>query len=123
MCNRRSGLRLAGIGGLCFTALTIAGVVHSGTAKSPRQVPPFRPAQSIASDELPIPSGSAHGGSSVDSVATPSTFFGTNADNPKVEPGAVHWHPSMDDACKSSRESGKPVLLFQMMGKLDQRFC
>jgi hypothetical protein len=43
--------------------------------------------------------------------------------NPKVEPGAVKWHATLDDACKASAKSGKPVLLFQMMGSLDDKFC
>jgi hypothetical protein len=43
--------------------------------------------------------------------------------NPKVEPGAVKWHATLDDACKASATSGKPVLLFQMMGNLDEKFC
>jgi hypothetical protein len=43
--------------------------------------------------------------------------------NPKVQPGHVHWHPSFESACEAARKSGKPVLLFQMMGKLDDQFC
>ncbi len=43
--------------------------------------------------------------------------------NPKVEPGKVTWHKDFDEACASSKLSGKPVLLFQMMGKLDDGFC
>jgi hypothetical protein len=43
--------------------------------------------------------------------------------NPKVQPGGVHWHPSLAAASGAARKSGKPVLLFQMMGKLDDRFC
>ena len=43
--------------------------------------------------------------------------------NPKVKPGLVKWHPSFTDACAASKKSGKPVLLFQMMGKLDDQFC
>jgi hypothetical protein len=43
--------------------------------------------------------------------------------NPKVAPGQVRWHPSLDAACAAARKSGKPVLLFQMMGKLDEHFC
>jgi hypothetical protein len=43
--------------------------------------------------------------------------------NPKVEPGKVNWHPDFVAACAASRKSGKPVLLFQMMGKLDDHFC
>jgi hypothetical protein len=45
------------------------------------------------------------------------------ADNPKVQPGKVRWHAAFADACARSAVSGKPVLLFQMMGKLDDRFC
>lgn len=45
-----------------------------------------------------------------------------NFDNPKVEPGMVRWHASFDDACKAAQKSGKPVLLFQLLGQLDQRF-
>ncbi len=44
-------------------------------------------------------------------------------DNPKVAPGRVVWHPSFAAACKASQVSRKPVLLFQMMGKLDEQFC
>jgi hypothetical protein len=44
-------------------------------------------------------------------------------ENPKVEPGKVKWHSDLAAACKAARVSGKPVLLFQMMGRLDQQFC
>ena len=43
--------------------------------------------------------------------------------NPKVEPGKVKWHATFDEACQASAKSGKPVMLFQMMGKLDDQFC
>ncbi|MFL5242496.1 MAG: hypothetical protein ACJ8FY_10345 [Gemmataceae bacterium] len=43
--------------------------------------------------------------------------------NPKVMPGKVKWHSNFSDACAASKKSGKPVLLFQMMGKLDNQFC
>lgn len=45
------------------------------------------------------------------------------ADNPKVEPGKVKWHADFATACVAAEKSGKPVLLFQMMGKLDDKFC
>jgi hypothetical protein len=51
------------------------------------------------------------------------TSASTPAANPKVEPGKIRWHPSFDAACKAARSSGKPVLLFHMMGKLDDQFC
>ena|SRR5579885_677557 len=43
--------------------------------------------------------------------------------NPKVQPGKVKWHADFETACKAAQKSGKPVLLFQMMGKLDDQFC
>jgi hypothetical protein len=43
--------------------------------------------------------------------------------NPKVEPGKVRWHPTLSAACAAASKSKKPVLLFQMMGKLDDQFC
>lgn len=43
--------------------------------------------------------------------------------NQKVEPGKVRWHRAIQTAMEASSQSGKPVLLFQMMGRLDDRFC
>ena len=43
-------------------------------------------------------------------------------DNPKVQPGAVKWHASLDEATIASAVSGKPVLHFQLLGNLDERF-
>jgi hypothetical protein len=48
---------------------------------------------------------------------------GTPFVNPKVEPGKVNWHPDFATACQAAHLSGKPVLLFQMMGRLDDKFC
>ena len=45
------------------------------------------------------------------------------AENPQVRPGRVRWHNDFADACAAARGSGKPVLLFHMMGRLDQKFC
>jgi hypothetical protein len=42
--------------------------------------------------------------------------------NPLVEPGKVRWHGDFASACAASSESGKPVLLFQLLGELDHRF-
>jgi hypothetical protein len=44
-------------------------------------------------------------------------------ENPKVQPGLVNWHPNFEQACAASKTTGRPVLLFQMMGKLDDQFC
>lgn len=43
--------------------------------------------------------------------------------NPKVTPGLVQWKNDFEDACLASKRSGKPVLLFQVLGRLDERFC
>lgn len=60
--------------------------------------------------------------------APPATVANPRAEaegfvNPKVEPGKVRWHADLAAACAAAEQSGKPVLLFQMMGKLDDRFC
>lgn len=41
----------------------------------------------------------------------------------KVASGKVQWHDTFAEACSSARKSRKPVLLFQMMGQLDEQFC
>ena len=43
--------------------------------------------------------------------------------NAHVAPGKVHWHATFAEACQAAQKSHKPVLLFQMMGKLDDLFC
>ena len=45
------------------------------------------------------------------------------ATNPAVTPGLVKWHPSFAEACAAAKKSGKPVLVFHMMGQLDRQFC
>jgi len=45
------------------------------------------------------------------------------SDNPKVQPGKVTWHPDIETACQAAMGSGKPVLVFHMMGRLDDQFC
>lgn len=47
---------------------------------------------------------------------------GQAAENPSVAPGLVRWHTDFDQARAAADASGKPVLLFQMIGRLDQRF-
>ena len=41
----------------------------------------------------------------------------------KVKAGYVAWHNDMQTALEESRKSRKPVLVFQMLGRLDQEFC
>ncbi len=44
-------------------------------------------------------------------------------ENPTVAPGLVKWHATFADAQSAAHKSGKPVLLFHMMGQLDKQFC
>ena len=53
----------------------------------------------------------------------PSPAETSDAGNPRVRPGRVGWHGDFAAACAAARTSGKPVFLFHMMGRLDQRFC
>lgn len=46
-----------------------------------------------------------------------------SADSNKVQPGLVTWHKDFASAKDASAKSGKPVLMFHMMGQLDDRFC
>ena len=41
----------------------------------------------------------------------------------RVRPGNVHWHRDFGGACAAARASGKPVMHFFMMGRLDQEHC
>ena len=41
----------------------------------------------------------------------------------RVKPGLVAWHPSFEAAVEAAGKSGKPVLLFQLLGRLDEEFC
>ena len=43
--------------------------------------------------------------------------------NPKVAPGKVKWHTDFAAARKAAEQSGKPVLLFQLLGRLDEEFA
>ena len=43
--------------------------------------------------------------------------------NPKVAPGKVGWHATFARARAASAKSKKPVLLFHLLGKLDDQFC
>lgn len=45
------------------------------------------------------------------------------ADMRRVAPGLVSWHPSFEKACEAAKASGNPVLLFQLLGNLDEEFC
>ena len=37
--------------------------------------------------------------------------------------GPIPWHESLDAAKEAASQSGKPILLFQLLGRLDEEFC
>jgi len=41
----------------------------------------------------------------------------------RVQPGDVAWHADLEAAQAAAAESGRPILLFQLLGKLDEEFC
>lgn len=82
------------------TGLAVAAIVFMATAR-PR--PPEVSTAPLPTVQQPTPS--------------------TEENNPVVAPGLVRWHPSFADAQAAAQLSGKPVLLFHMMGQLDRQFC
>jgi hypothetical protein len=66
--------------------------------------------------ELPLETALA---SADDAPSLPPTL-GAGA---KVAPGLVRWHADFASACAAARASGKPVLLFQLLGQLDDELC
>lgn len=57
------------------------------------------------------------------SSSRPTGAGAASTGNPKTEPGKVKWHATLEQALAASRKSFKPVMLFQMLGRLDDRFC
>jgi hypothetical protein len=55
--------------------------------------------------------------------AAPSLPEPAKDDNPRVQPGLVKWHATTADAQAAAEKSGRPVLVFHMMGQLDRQFC
>ncbi len=43
--------------------------------------------------------------------------------NPPASIGLVDWHASLAEARSAAAESGRPVLLFLLLGDLDREFC
>lgn len=48
--------------------------------------------------------------------AAPPTSAANAADLPANK---VEWHADFETACRAARDSGRPVLLFQLLGRLD----
>ena len=43
--------------------------------------------------------------------------------NPRAAPGLVRWHESVGAAQAAARASGRPLLVFQLLGRLDDELC
>jgi hypothetical protein len=122
---KRTSFCLAAVGLACLATLSAVNAIRSADpppgpkAQAPNPPAPFpnvptipgpkstieRPTENLLAFRTAAP-------------AADSTFV-----NPKVEPGKVKWHADFTTACQAAEKSGKPVLLFQMMGRLDERFC
>jgi hypothetical protein len=110
---RRLGLScIVGIGGVGVAILLLTRAFAA--EKQPNVQPVDRPKGAI---EMPTKRILAR-----QTAPAPAASAGAFV-NPKVQPGEVRWHRDFNAACAAARKSGKPVLLFQMMGKLDDRFC
>ena len=55
--------------------------------------------------------------------ATPAASASVDTANPDVAPGLGEVAPVVRRRPGRAEKSGKPVLLFHMMGRLDQQFC
>ena len=56
-------------------------------------------------------------------TTTPAPAAPAAPTNPPARPGRVRWHDDFAAACSAARGSGKPVFLFHMLGRLDEKFC
>jgi predicted outer membrane protein len=95
------------MGGIMRGALLVAAALLAACAVGPSDGGPTPPAAGPASSESTPPR---------DEPAPPDP-------NPRVAPGLVVWHADFDAARAASARSGKPVLLFAMLGDLDRELC
>jgi hypothetical protein len=121
--NRKCWWRFLGLSAVLFAPLIVVQAVRS--EKTMPHHYPFRTNPKVPekpSDAVAIASPNREE-TRTGTVRTDSATATADTENPKVEPGAVKWHDSLAAACAAAKKSGKPVLLFQMLGRLDQRFC
>ena len=95
----------------CAVAFTAP---HARTQPPPPKAPPV----DVGKRAVEMPSKAVAAKTAPAAPANPA-----QPNNPTVEPGKVKWHNSFEDAKAAAAKSGKPVLLFHMMGRLDQQFC
>jgi hypothetical protein len=101
--------------GLGIAATAVATNTHSPTATAVSFV------SSAAAAE--VPAQAKTNSPTLPHQPDPQCTATREEDNPRVEAGLVRWHSSFADAQSAAQRSGKPVLLFHMMGQLDRQFC
>jgi hypothetical protein len=99
----------------CLVGAGLVGLALVVVTRAPAQPPALR---DVSKSKIEKPAKNI-----VAAKTSAADAKGGAFENPKVQPGKVKWHADFEAATKASKQSGKPVLLFQMMGKLDDEFC
>ena len=109
---------------IIFVLLVLTAFVSADAAAKPSKKTTVDLRKSVI--ELPVKKIIAKNrleNSQVQSAETqPVQTSENNFNNPKVKAGNVQWHPDFEKACAAAGKSGKPVLLFQLFGRLDEQF-
>src|SRR5262249_34966375 len=124
MIHSRARWTLAGMAGL--TSLTFFALAASGDPKtqSPNQIPNGstpRVTPSLRGVERDVRKMVIE--SPTNRMIAAKSGAAVAFVNPKFKAGSVCWHGTFAAACTASAKSKKPVLLFHLMGKLDEQFC
>jgi hypothetical protein len=108
----------------CVMVLSLFVACSTGRAQQPAPLKP-QPASVVGKLRLDVGKSVVERPTELLLASATKTANGTTPafENPKVEPGRVKWHADFATARAASAKSGKPVLLFQMLGKLDDQFC
>jgi hypothetical protein len=116
-------LGIVGVGVAGLATLFLARAVADGKAPPPKAPNPASPETVMKADRpkamIEMPAKRILARQTDPTTVTSTSDFV----NPKVEPGKVRWRKDFAAACRAAKKSCKPVLLFQMMGKLDDQFC
>ena len=126
--SKRGACLIVFLGLACATGqLTRSGLAQEkagSAARTARNVPPAREAVPPAAGRADVAKTVAIEPPALAVIQHKSTTPAAPAFvNAHVPPGKVHWHATFADACRAADKSQKPVLLFHMMGKLDDLFC
>jgi hypothetical protein len=99
-------------------ALPVFLMLASGTAVMSDDPPAAKPRADIPKNKIEFgPKRVVEAAAAVES----SNELATSS-NAAVAPGRVKWHADWNAAMAAAGRSGKPILLFQLLGRMDQRF-